>query len=144
MYICKLEISVFFSVLLVLLVFVTTNKKEASKEDIQKKIDRKIIFTNRLQQIQKACKKYGLIASKEENIHNSKFKKIQSEFSRNAIPPYSDKVHILYALQFQKYNLFSFFCRVSSCILKTTHCSIAGLTRLLLLHGTKYFLRKAT
>ena len=136
----------FFSVLFVFLVFVTIYMKEESKEDIQMKIDRTIIYAKRLKQIKKACKKYGLSASEEENIQNSKFKKIQSEFSRSAIPPYSDKVHILYALQFQKYKkkLVSFFCRVSSCILKTTHCSIAGLIRLLLLHGTKYFLRKAT
>ena len=100
----------FFSVLLVLLVFLTINKKEESKEDIQKKIDRTIIYAKRLKQIKKACKKYGLSASEEENIQNSKYKKIQSEFSRSAIPPYSDKVHILYALQFQKqYNLFSLF-----------------------------------
>ena len=83
--------------------------KEESKEDIQMKIDRTIIYAKRLKQIKKACKKYGLSASEEGNIQNSKFKKIQSEFSRSAIPPYSDKVHILYALQFQKYNLFSFF-----------------------------------
>ena len=86
-----------FSVLFVFLVFVTINKKEESKADIQKKMNRKILYTYRLNQIQKACKKYGLSASKEENIHKSRYKIIQSEFMRNAIPPYSDKVYIHYS-----------------------------------------------
>ena len=96
---------IFFSLLLVLLVFVTIIKQEERRENIQKKIGRKIIYAKRIQQIQKTCIKYGLSVSEDENIHNSKFKKFQSEFSRNSIPPYTDKVYILFTLQIKK-NFF--------------------------------------
>ena len=82
-----------FSLLLVLLVFVTIIKHEERRENIQKKMGRKIIYAKRIQQIQRTCIKYGLSVSEDENIHNSKFKKLQSEFSRNSIPPYTDKVY---------------------------------------------------
>ena len=137
-------LSIALSVLFVFLVFVTKNEKEVSKEDIQKKMNRKILYTYRLNQIQKVCKKYGLSASKEENIHKSKYKKIQLEFLRNAIPPFSDKVYITVPKRKLRKLKKSFLCRLLSCILKTTHCSIAGLTKLLLLHGTEYFWRRAT
>ena len=102
----KRAYAIFFSLLLVLLVFVTIIKQEERRENIQKKMDRKIIYAKRIQQIQKTCIKYGLSVSEDENIHNSKFKKFQSEFSRNSIPPYTDKVYILFTLQIKK-KLFS-------------------------------------
>ena len=76
------------------LVFVTMSKEGGENNSFEKRLERKEIYSKRIQQIHRICQKYNLSAAEEENIRKSTYRILQQSDSTAliAIPPLSDKV----------------------------------------------------
>ena len=76
------------------LVFVTMSKEGGENNSFEKRLERKEIYSKRIQQIHRICQKYILSAAEEENIRKSTYRILQQSDSTAliAIPPLSEKV----------------------------------------------------